>query len=135
MISSSRNNDWATLNVNIINSKMKILFTPTVIDDYYVFWGTDNSNHDIPIGFWNSYGYDFGDSDIEEVNNGNVTLEGKKIYKADEEALNGYFMTLADGDSAEWHFALAGPHAIFVHVPFETRAWMNCELRSNTAIG
>jgi hypothetical protein len=99
-----------------VDTKKKILFSPNVIDDYYVNWSKDNEYYTskILIGFWNSYGYDIPLAD----NDGVVTkvLTSKKIYKS-HNAINGYFMTLANGDKAEWHFSLAGSHAIFVHVP------------------
>ena len=101
---------------NSVDTKKKVLFSPNVIDDYYVNWSKDNKydTSKILIGFWNSYGYDIPLAD----NDGVVTekLDPKKIYKS-YSAVNGYFMTLANGDKAEWHFSLAGNHAIFVHVP------------------
>lgn len=101
---------------NSVDTKKKVLFSPNVIDDYYVNWSKDNKydTSKILIGFWNSYGYDIPLAD----NNGVVTevLEEKKIYRS-YNAVNGYFMTLANGDKAEWHFSLAGNHAIFVNVP------------------
>jgi len=99
-----------------VDTKKKVLFSPNIIDDYYVNWSKDNKydTSKILIGFWNKYGYDIPLAD----NDGEITnpLKPKKIYKSFN-AVNGYFMTLADGDSAEWHFSLAGVHAIFVHVP------------------
>ena len=126
MISSSKDNDWAKLEVGNIDNPIKILFSPTVIDDYYINWGEDNNNHDIPIGFWNKYGYEIENSNIETINIDNkdtITLTGKKVYKSDD-ALNGFFMTLNKDDSAEWHFSLSGKHAIFVHVPYKKRGWI-----------
>ena len=105
----------STTDKNVDTTK-KVLFSPNVIDDYYVNWSKDNKydTSKILIGFWNSYGYDIPLAD----NDGVVTkvLTSKKIYKS-YNAINGYFMTLANGDKAEWHFSLAGVHAIFVHVP------------------
>jgi len=118
MISSATENNWATLKTD---KKIKILFSPTVIDDYYVSWGTNNTNHTIPIGFWNDNNYTM---DMTDATSGKPSsLEYDKIYKT-EEALNGYFMTLKQGKKAEWHFALAGVHAIFVHVPFDDKTYI-----------
>ena len=111
------NNLNRAIEVSNVTSPIKMLFSPIVIDDYEVNWSKNNSNHDIPIGFWNSYGnqvdnnngkgYDYNKSD---------SLEGGKVYKS-ENAVNGYFMALGQGKKAEWHFTLAGPHAILVNAP------------------
>ena len=92
-----------------VDSNKKVLFSPNVIDDYYVSWGVTNDNQDIPIGFWNSNGYNMtlGNSNQLDVN---------KIY-ASSEALNGYYMTLGKEKSVQWHFALGGYHAVLVHLP------------------
>jgi len=104
--------------VSNIDSPIKMLFSPIVIDDYYVNWGKENKNHNIPIGFWNSKGYNliYKGSFLEDANGYSGNLKPNSIYK-DENAINGYFMTLADGESAEWHFTLTGPHAIYVNIP------------------
>lgn len=107
--------DNRAIEVRDINEPIKILFSPIVIDDYYVSWGEKNDKKDIPIGFWNEYGYDL---EFKGDYTSSTTLEAGKIYKT-EKAVNGYFMTLGEEKSAEWHFALAGPHAILVHVPTE----------------
>jgi hypothetical protein len=110
-----------TIKVSGVNSPIKMLFSPIVIDDYYVNWGkNNNNNHDIPIGFWNTKGYNltYADKYIPlPISSATLpTIEADKIYKT-ENAVNGYFMTLGNGESAEWHFALAGPHAIYINVP------------------
>jgi len=127
MISSAATNSWATLEVSNINSPLKVLFSPTVIDDYYISWGIDNTYTRIPIGYWNSYGNEITNYPVEEINDDNkdiVVLNGGRIYQTSE-ALNSYFMTLENGESAQWHFSLAGIHAIFVHVPYEKREWID----------
>ena len=106
----------------VTSSKLqKILFSPVVIDDYYINWGKDNKNQNIPIGFWNSRGYNLSYTNenqqyYKKGQCGNYNLQADNIYKC-EDAVNGYFMTLGNGQSAQWHFALAGPHSIFVNVP------------------
>lgn len=102
-----------------VDENKKVLFSPNIIDDYYVNWSKDNKydTSKILIGFWNSYGYDL---ELANENSQNCEipspLVGGRIYKTCK-AVNGYFMTLEKGESAEWHFSLAGAHAIFVHVP------------------
>jgi hypothetical protein len=95
------------------DSNKKVLFSPTIIDDYYVSRSTDNKNYDhakLPIGFWNSNGYDMNLSTSVTPDTANA------IYQSTE-ALNGYYMTLGKNKSAEWHFALAGKHTIMVNIP------------------
>ncbi|GEM_PF-2888691 len=98
----------------------KILFSPIVIDDYYVSWGTTNEKNmqPKPIGFWNQYGYDL---EYKGEYGTSTTLEAGKIYSS-VEAVNGYFMTLGEGKEAQWHFALAGSHTILVNVPTKKKS-------------
>jgi len=113
MIHNNEDNGSAKIKTN---KKISILFSPTVIDDYYINWGEKNDKHNnnIPIGFWSSYGYDL---EFSGQYNTDILLEPKKIYET-EDALNLYFMTLGgENNSAQWHFALSGIHAILVHLP------------------
>lgn len=99
-----------------VDTKKKVLFSPNVIDDYYINWSSNNKydTSKILIGFWNSNGYNMPLQNKNEILPNK--LLGDSIYKSSD-AINGYFMTLSDNKSAEWHFSLAGIHAIFVHVP------------------
>ncbi|WP_084407543.1 carboxypeptidase-like regulatory domain-containing protein [Maridesulfovibrio bastinii] len=114
---------------NSVTGNKKVLFSPTVIDDYYISWGKENNKPDIPIGFWSSYGNNITRDDTASNNeearltilNPNdrrapSTLQPNGIYK-DDRAINGYFMTLGKEREAEWHFALAGQHTIMVNIP------------------
>ena len=105
--------DNRAIEVSGVDKPIKILFSPIVIDDYYVSWGKKNDKKNIPIGFWNEYNYSL---EFKGDYTSSTTLEAGKIYRT-EKAVNGYFMTLGKEKSAEWHFALAGPHAIYVSVP------------------
>ena len=102
---------------NTVDNRKKILFSPTTIDDYYINWSTNNLTYDtskILIGFWNSNG-----SNMPLQNENGILptiLELNSIYKS-VNALNGYFITLDSGKSAEWHFTLAGKHTIMVNIP------------------
>jgi len=104
----SDGNIWHTVTSS---QKGKMLFSPTVIDDYYIDWGSV----DPLVGFKNSKTYNL---DFAGDYTTTTTLEANKIYRT-EEALNGYFMTLGNEDSgvAKWFFALAGYHTIFINIP------------------
>jgi hypothetical protein len=113
MIKGATDSNWATLETDVLKP---ILFSPNVIDDYYVSWGKTNENKNIPIGFWNENNHSMELANPNDTKAPLGDLESNVIYK-DDRALNGYFMTLSDTKKAEWHFALAGIHGIFLHSP------------------
>ena len=101
----------------IIKTFKKVLFSPTVIDDYYIDWSHNNSEYNtskIKIGFWNSNGYDMT-FEGTYIDNGNSIVENS-IYESSN-AVNKYFMTLGKNKKAKWHFTLRGKHKFYVNIP------------------